>query len=221
MMAARFRRQPHRSLHRIGRGLLSAREARDFLAVAVIDDRFGIAGDYHAAMLALDDVADAHAPVVVHLPALALRRLVVRQAAHFKEQRGFVSVIDNESVGGFGGILVAQAPANGLREGRNGLFAQKPAGNIQLVRALVPIIAVAVVPKPMPVVVNRPIAGFAARWFVWGRATPEIILDVSGHRLRPIHRSDTPAGLVTKAARQQNPAQAPLAHILHRLLQPS
>src|SRR5512135_1454820 len=76
MMTAGFGGQPEGSVDPVGITLLLAVEAHDFLAVLVMDDRFRVAGDYDVTILALNDVADPYALVIIHLPTFTLRRFV-------------------------------------------------------------------------------------------------------------------------------------------------
>ena len=185
-----------------------------------MNDCLGVAGDYDVAVLALDDVADSHALVMVHLPSFTLRRFVLRQAAHFEQQRRLVAVIDDERVRRLGGVLVAQASADGQRERGDGILTQEPAANIHLVGPLVAVIAVAVVPKPVPVIVHRAETAVAPRRFVLGRAAPDIVVNVIGHGLRAVHQANALAAFVTEAAGENDLAQVAIPHVFHRFLQP-
>ena len=123
----------------------------------------GVAGDRQDALGAVEDVAD-----------LAPCSSLVEQAADLELELAVVELEGDElRVGGLAVVGVAE-PAAGGHDGLGELvLAQAPAGDVHLVDALVAEVAVAVVPDPVPVVVEpvgveRPL----------GRgAEPEVVVD--------------------------------------------
>src|ERR1035438_10423172 len=162
-----------------------------------MNDCLGVAGDHYVTVLALNDVAYPHTLVIVHRPSVSLRRFVFGKSAHFKHQRRLVSMIHDECVRRLRAVLVAQASTDGQRERRDGILTQKPAANVHLVGPLVAIIAVAIIPEPVPVIVNRAELALAPWWFVRSGAAPDIIIEVIGHGLRAVHGANALAGFVT------------------------
>ena len=69
-------------------------------------------------------------------------------------------------------VLVAESGADGNGGGGEFGIAGHPAADIELVRALVSEVAVAIVKLPMPIVVEA----FAGDWDDFARAAPEIII---------------------------------------------
>ena len=136
----------------------------------------------------------------------------MRQAAHLEEHRRLVSLIDNKRVRRLRGVLVAQAPADGERERGNGILSQEPAANIHLVGALVAVVAVAIVPEPVPVIVHRAEAAIAPRRFVRGRAAPDIVINIIGHALRAVHQANALAAFVAEPAGENYLAEMTLPH---------
>jgi len=94
------------------------------------------------------------------------------------------------------------------------LHAQAPTRNVQLVDALIAQIAVAVIPEPVPVVMEAvPCEGVLRR-----RAQPEVIVHARGHGF---HRrsADRIAPLEAQASCHVDVADQALANLPHPLLQ--
>ena len=164
----------------------------DDLAVFVIGGGAGVVRHGDVAAFALDDDADACALELVHVLAV----LVLGQTAHFKDERGLlVALIDDLGVGGFAVVLVAEAAADAPHAGGEFHLAEEPAGDVHLVDALVAEVAVAVVPGPMPVVVQL----FACQLRLRRRATPEVVVDRVGDGLRAFGFANAGAALVAES----------------------
>src|SRR5262249_27298758 len=93
------------------------------------------------------------------------------------------------------------------------LYAQTPAGNIDLVDTLIAEIAVAGIPEPVPVVMETILAELA----LGSGAGPEVVVDSFRH-CRNRRAADGIAPLVAKTAREINIADQAFAHFLHRFL---
>src|SRR5215468_4761937 len=92
----------------------------------------------------MEDVADLGAFVVLG-----------QQAAYLEDQLT-VAVVENANlrVGGLAVVDVAEATADAESRAAQLVLAQAPAGDVHLVDALVAQVAVAVVPDPVPIVVQ-------------------------------------------------------------------
>src|SRR5687768_11823912 len=112
----------------------SAVERLDPLAVPVVRDGVG-----EVAALALDDLADALALVVVHAPGPRLGL----EAADLEDDHDVAVVVDGElRVGRLAVVLVAEAAADAQDLRRQVLLAGPPAAHVHLVDALVADVAV-------------------------------------------------------------------------------
>src|SRR5207247_2452046 len=119
---------------------------------------------------------------------------LLRKSSHLEKERRFGVVVENElRVGRLAVVFVAEPAPGAEHARRQGVFAEKPAGDIHLMNALVAEVAVAVVPDPMPVVMKSLSADRRHR----RRAAPEIVIDVRRRRLRSVHFADAGAALVT------------------------
>ena len=77
-----------------------------------------------------------------------------RQAANFEHQLLIPVVVNDDlRVRGLAGVLIAKPAAVTDDFGAERLGAQSPAGQVHLMDALVPQVAVAVIPNPVPIVV--------------------------------------------------------------------
>src|SRR5262249_8581599 len=100
------------------------------------------------------------------------------------------------------------------------VFAQAPASFVHFVNALVAEVAVAVIPHPVPVVVDgAEFGGVAVGELVGGRAAPQIVIHRLGRLLRAVHLADTLAPLVAQTAGQLDLAEFAFVQEGHRLLQ--
>src|SRR4051812_9976278 len=88
--------------------------------------------------------------------------------------------------------------------------AQSPARDIQLVDSLVSEIAVAVIPKPVPVVVKAILGEVVFR----RGSEPLVIMNTRGYRLRR-RAPDGVAPLIAKAARVIDVTDQPVVHLLN------
>src|SRR5262249_31078833 len=182
-----------------------------FLPLRREDGRGRVIRHDHVTFRAVVDVADHRA-----LEAFSL------QAAHLEDQLAVAVVEDRDlGVGRLAVVDVAEAAADADdRLGQSGL-AQTPAGLVHLVDALVADVAVAVIPDPVPVVVDGAELGVAVRRVVRCRPAPEIIVHRRGRLLRAVHLADAVALLVAQAARQGHFAKLAGVQVLHRLAQPA
>ena len=168
-------------------------------AVAVDEVRPGVrVGDPHRAALAVHEVADRHALVLVHLPLVGLCRLVTRKTAHLEDQRRAPALEDRDlRVGRVAVIDVAKATADRPDGVWHAVGAERPTGDVHLVDALIAEIAVARVQVPVPVVVQAP----ASQRFVCDRPEPAVVVDGRGDELRAVHPTDRSARLVAETTR--------------------
>src|SRR5262245_26907235 len=84
--------------------------------------------------------------------------------------------------------------------------------------ALVAQVAAAIIPKPMPVVMDRAILGaVAARRDQRRRAAPQVVVYVIGHRLRTVGLANARPALVTETARDLDFAEVTRADPFDRL----
>ena len=109
-----------------------------------------------------------------------LGSLLVDQAAVFEEQLRAAKVDDRQlGVGRLALILVAKAAAEADDGLRHGPVGHGPAGDVHLVHALVANLAVAEIPKPMPIVMHEVLV-----IRLLGRRTePEIEVELLGRLL--------------------------------------
>ena len=92
----------------------------------------------------------------------------------------------DERIGRLGVVSVTEPTADGHDAMRDGFLAEKPARDIDFVDALVADISRAVVPEPVPIVMEP---GAARRAHRRGTA-PQIIIDSGGNRLRAVGFAD-------------------------------
>src|SRR5262249_45189727 len=120
-------------------------------------------------------------------------------------------------------IDVAEAAADARRGAGQLVLVEAPARLVHLVDALVAEVAVAVVPEPVPVVVDGAVfRGVAVRHLEGGGAAPEVVVHRGGRLLRAVHLADRRAELVAEPAGQLHRADLAgvdegdrLAHALH------
>src|SRR5262249_2606178 len=145
------------------------------------------------AVAAMEDVAD-RGPFVV----------LGRQATYLEDQFAVAVVEDTKlRVGRLAVVDVAEATAEAENALAQLLLPQAPAGNIHLMNALVAQVAVAVVPLPMPVVVET----LAEHGTVRGRAAPQVVVDRLRDRLRAVYLADTFAPVIAQGARDLHLAE--------------
>src|SRR5439155_3640912 len=97
------------------------------------------------------------------------------QAAHLEDQPLLAVVVDADlRVGRLAVVGVAEAAADADDRTADVVAAQAPAGDVHLVDALVAQVAVAVVPGPVPVVVQ---VDAAQGGLHGGRAAPQVVVD--------------------------------------------
>src|SRR5215813_5560247 len=135
----------------------------------------------------MEDVADLGAFVVLG-----------QQAAYLEDQLT-VAVVENANlrVGGLAVVDVAEATADAESRAAQLVLAQAPAGDVHLVDALAAQVAVAVVPDPVPIVVDRAVPRVVAhRRLVRRRATPEVEVHRLGRLLGTAHLADAGPRLV-------------------------
>ncbi len=187
--------------------------------VLVVDLGGIVIGYDDGGVLALDDDADLgrlgrffSGVVVLEFTEL------VRRAAHLAvgtesvdfgdQRRGSVIVDRDEGVWGLGAVDVTEAAADGDDFRGDFVRAEEPAGDIDFVDGLVAKVAAAVVPEPVPIVVNRAsVGGFrclvglvAANGFHdVGWAVPEIVIN-GGRDLVLLGRANGFAALVADGA---------------------
>src|ERR1051325_1309983 len=211
----------------VGAALLAALQLLDLVAVLVEERRAGVVGNRDVTVFALDDDADARAAVNVHALGFAFLFLLVaavgtsrfrfdglrRQTAHLEDQRCLdVLMINDLRVGRLSVVLVADPAADTDHARRKLVHAEEPARDVHLVDALIAEVAIAVVPEPMPVVVE-----LAAAQFVLRRGTaPDVVINCLGHRLRAFGQADGVAALVAQSATDDDLAELALLHQLHR-----
>src|SRR5207245_2668655 len=172
----------------------------DFLALFVEGGGARVVRDQDMAAFAMDDHGDASTVlfrVLVHF----LRVGFLRQAAHFKNERRFLVVVENElCIRRLAVVFVPKPATDAGHARRQSVFAQEPPGNVHLMNALVAQIAAAIVPKPVPVVMNRAILGAVAPWRDQRRRpAPQIVVDVIRDRLRADAFPYARPALVTEA----------------------
>ena len=130
----------------------------ELLALRVERGGFGVARYLQVAALAVDDDADLRTEVLVHAapaPLVLLRLEVAGQAADLEQQgRALVVVVHELGVRGVAVVDVGEPAADADRPRRQRVLAQRPAGDVHLVDALVAEVAVAGVEHPVPVVVQ-------------------------------------------------------------------
>src|SRR5207245_10308478 len=114
----------------------------------------------------------------------------------------FLVVVENElCIRRLAVVFVPKPATDAGHARRQSVFAQDPPGNVHLMNALVPKIAAAIGPKPVPVVMNRAILGAVVPWRNQRRrAAPKVVVDVIRERLRPDCFSNARPALVTEAA---------------------
>ena len=145
------------------------------------------------AVFVLDDHADAGATILVH----AFGVTGGGQPSDFKNQRGLFVVVENDQgIGRFGIIEVAETSADGEDSRREGLFAEKAAGDVHLVDALVAEVAAPGVPDPMPVVMEAR----AGEGEFGGWAAPQVVIDRGRCGLFAVHLANAGASFVAKCA---------------------
>src|SRR5207247_660708 len=115
-------------------------------------------------------------------------------------------------VGRLAVIDVAEASADADHRLGQPLLAEAPAGDVHLVDALVAEVAVAVVPDPVPVVVDGAVGRLAVRRVVRGGAAPQVVVHRGGRLLVTVHLADARPRLVAQAARQLHLADAAGLH---------
>src|SRR5579859_7748695 len=104
----------------IGEMAGAAFEGFDLGAVVVVDVGAGVAGNDHAAAIAMDDDADAGAEVFIHFGGASGGG----QAADFEDERGFgVIVQDEQAVGGGAVVGIAEAAADAQDAGGEAVLA--------------------------------------------------------------------------------------------------
>src|SRR5262249_44176846 len=109
----------------------------------------------------------------------------------------------NLGVGGLAVVHVAEAAADADHRFGQSVLAQAPAGLVHLVDALVAQVAVAVVPDPVPVVVQV----LAHERLVGGGPAPEVVVHGLGDGLSGLDLADAAAELVADAAGQLDLAE--------------
>jgi hypothetical protein len=214
--------------------VFTAFEFLHLLAFLVEDHAARVIRHHDGSAFALDDDTDAStgdtffaifAGKGLKLHALAgLRELVhvlavfrVRQAAHFKDERGlFIAVVDDLRVGRFTVVHITETTTHAPHAGGKFRFTEEPAGDVHLVDALVAEVAVAVGPGPVPVVLELCAHERAFR----AGAAPEIVVDGFRNRLRAFGLADAGAALVAEAAREQDLSEIAFLHILHSFSEP-
>ena len=174
------------------------------------------------APLALDDVTDADATIVIHRRATAVALLALgggvgclgpglvadsgghggfgfrRQPAYFENQRRARIVVNHDlRVRCVGIVHVAEPTADADGAARETRLAEEPARNVHLVDALVAHVAVAGDVVPMPVIVEFRAAQLSHRC----RAGPKIVVHGRRDFLRALGLANTVAALVAKTAR--------------------
>ena len=186
-------------------GARVAARAQEALIAAVV-----FVPDREVALGAVEDCADG----VAGLAALADAGFVVgHPVAHLEFHHLLLAALVEFEGGvqGVGRLLVVvehEVAADGADLGRI-LHAQAPARDIHLVDALVADVAVAVVPEPVPVVVEA-----ILRELVLGRgAEPQVVVDAGGHRLDRL-AADGVAPLEAEAAGHVDVADQAVAHLL-------
>src|SRR5262249_27766371 len=119
-------------------------ELLDLLAVQVVGHATLVVRADHVALLAVEDVADRAAAQAVRL-----------QAAHLEDELAVAVVEDADLRVGRLAVIDIPEPAADADDGARELaLLQAPPGLVHLVDALVAEVAVAVVPDPVPVVVD-------------------------------------------------------------------
>src|SRR5207237_4825346 len=190
-------------LHEVAEVIFAAAlELVDNIAVVIQRDDTLVAGNHHA-VGSLPDVAD----IVRRLDAgLDIgERAPGRQAADLEDQLGIAVIEDADlRIGGLAVVLIAEAAADADDRFRQFVLTQPPAGLVHLVNALVAEVAVAVVPLPVPVVVEV----LAHERLPGRRAAPEVVVDRGRNRLRALDLADARPQLVA-----ERPGQLDLAEL--------
>src|SRR5262249_41257111 len=181
----------------------AALERLQLLALGGEDDAGIVAGADEVAFRAVEDIA-----------YLGAQQVFARQAAHFEVQVAIAVVEEADlGVGGLAVIDVAEAAADAEHALGQLVLAEAPAGLIHLVDTLVAEIAVAVVPGPVPIVVQV----LAAERLLRSGAAPEIVIDRLGQLLLAGNFADRGPQLVAEAASQADLAELSGLHVGDRL----
>ena len=180
------------------------------LALGVIGLRGVVVGHHDGAVLALDDDADVRS--LLELTKLVHRSIhlaVSGQAVDFGDEGGGGVVVNrDEGVRGLGAVDVAEAATNRDNFGGNFMRAEEPASDVDFVDGLVAKVAAAVVPEPVPIVVDGARAGgfgvlvglVAADGLLdVGWAVPEVVVDGRSNFVL-LGRADGLAALVADRA---------------------
>ena len=123
-------------------------------------------------------------------------------------------MINDLRVGGLAIVLVAEPSADAPDARGKFHVAEEPTGNVHLVDALIAEVAIAVIPHPVPVVMQA----FTGEGFLGGRAEPEIVIHLARHILGIRDITDAAAALVAEAAGDLDLAKVAGLHPLHGIL---
>ena len=115
------------------------------------------------------------------------------QPADFEDQLAIAVIEDaNLGVGRLAVVDVTESAADANDTLGQLILAQAPAGDIHLVNALIAQVAVAVIPNPVPIIMQM----FAHERLDGRRTAPEIVVDRLGDRLFSIDFPNAVPGLV-------------------------
>ena len=125
---------------------------------------------------------------------------------HFVQDRGLgIVVADDLRVGHFAGVVEHEPAADAHRPPRQGVVAEQPAGDVDLVDALVARLAVAHVPGEAAIVLEL----VAIDRLLAGRPAPQIVVERRGDRQRLGAFADRVARLVGERGRVLDLAEVP------------
>ena len=161
-----------------------------------------------------DDIAIGAHPNIADPCSLIMRRF---QAAHFKDQfASFLGIIEQAQlrVGGLCRINISHPSAHTPDRIRQSLDVEAPAGFVHLVDTLVPQVAVARVPEPVPVVMDAD----AVQRFHRSGAAPEVKVQRIGYLQVSRRVADAATRFVAQAIRQLDGTDLAGMNEVHHLL---
>src|SRR6266436_7056000 len=110
------------------------------------------------------------------------------QSTDFEDQLAIAVIEDaNLGVGRLAVVDVTESPADANDTLGQLIFFKPPTSNVHFVDALIAQVAVAVVPKPMPVIVDGAMFGLAMGRLEWSRSAPEVVVHSLGRLLSAVH----------------------------------
>ena len=123
-------------------------------------------------------------------------------------------MVNDLRVGGLAIVLVSEPAADAPDAWGKFHVAEEPTGDVHLVDALIAKVAIAVIPHPVPVVMQA----FAGEGFLGGWAEPEIVIHLARHILGIRDITDAAAALVAKTTGDLDLTEVTSLHPLHGIL---